>query len=720
MALHKYDSFGHRFAFFMRGDRSTKTLTGFICTLIATGLIVFSFVMFYLVMQDTKLPAIETSQSVSDASPEIMIGDDIFMFITLVNYRTIVPRSFLPVFNRIEVVMSYEEIRNDPFPTLNDNTKVTKQKGFSMVPCNTTESFARNRKNFTPLQLTALDICGWCLPDNTKDNPLIVSSSRGRIISDRKMTINIYPCPLPSGCLSYEYKKDLLFFLGFIENGFNGLDFEQPIVKMRNMNTRFQVYEGMHKRFSVHLQKFQAITDTGKFNENLAEHQGYSVDPESVADFSLHSGLATDPLLSINIEASNKVIVYKRSYGKFVSFISSLGGIIQITMSLVAILYSVYNWYIHKRNLILFGIMDLMPNDEKSASDNKIGPKDQNLSKNLVAPEKRIAERKKSERVLRSASSMRKDTKITYSSFWKYLILPNSSSKLNYTGYSASTLDEFRRLKYWTECEKILEFSIDINNVLPLLNELYILRQIFLKDYHLRLAPRIGCIFLREAKLLRHIKRPSSEDVYLTVQAWINKKQQNGEQDIKSMLMETQIKVAKELLASYKAYREKEHNDFIIVSGIKNLMAESEYFKTIAQPAIKDDQSHPKKRLIMNVPESIKDSESEHSDQQNPQLFKVIVNSVPIVNSTLIKKLPASGLNLNHSINRHPQTLPQNKPGRRCPENSNPKERISSSRGLKVRPPNIHVRRRRQSAIAIKDHQPLNFNLQPHPSSPHL
>lgn len=185
----------------------------------------------------------------------------------------------------------------------------------------------------------------------------------------------------------------------------------------------------------------------------------------------------------------------------------------------------------------------------------------------------------KEEDRLRRSNAIREDTRTTFKSYWKYFILPKGKKKLQYASKSREAFEEFKRLKYWSECEQVLEFSVEINNILPILNELLILRQIFYKEYHLRLSPRIGLFYLRQARLLSSPSKQTSEEVYRQVQSSLSGREGSKLGEGGSLLQQTKDLVTSQLLVRYKRYREAEILDFSIITGIKNMIAENERFQ---------------------------------------------------------------------------------------------------------------------------------------------
>ena len=79
-----------------------------------------------------------------------------------------------------------------------------------------------------------------------------------------------------------------------------------------------------------------------------------------------------------------------------------------------AVIYSTYNRFIHKRELVVYGIMDLMPKDkQESIADSEEG----SLKQDDKIPGKN---KDASGTVIKNRSISRKTTKSFFSSFWSY------------------------------------------------------------------------------------------------------------------------------------------------------------------------------------------------------------------------------------------------------------------------------------------------------------
>lgn len=225
------DQFGHRFNFFMNGQTSTKTLPGFIFTLLAASLSVASFYIFYNAMVDRTTPTIQVSKTVAQDSGEISVKDDFFIFILFINYGTLIPRSFMPAFGRLKVKLVYEELTDTPFPRVGNNTDAYFVETYDMVACNSTKAYEANKGSLSKDMITSLDFAGYCVPDLTDEQKQewTIRTTSGKKYSQKKLAVEFYPCNLPVGCVPFIAKKDLFFYVSTIEKGYNGLDFEKPI-----------------------------------------------------------------------------------------------------------------------------------------------------------------------------------------------------------------------------------------------------------------------------------------------------------------------------------------------------------------------------------------------------------------------------------------------------------------------------------------------------------
>ena len=572
--LQNFDIFGQKFNFYMNGRTATKTLPGFIFTILAILIILGSFVLFYIVMLDRTLPQTEITKIVKSESSSIKLMEEVFVFITLINYRTVIPLNYVALFTKITVSYTFEEVRNDPFATLGENIITTLKQDIKLVPCYKTQSYQRFKQHYSDSEQLLITNAGLCLEDPPANSSYLIKSTRGQVYSNLKMTLNFYPCQLPMGCVPFAGKKDLLYFIAVVENGYNGMDFEKPVVQVRNMQNRLQAYEGVTKDMDIIFGKFTSVTDSGKIFESLTYEDGFYVYYDANYDFRPSAGTPTSPLLTVNLVASMTDTIYKRSYGKFVNFISNLGGIVQITVSLFAAIYLIYNKYVRKRDLIIYGIMDIMPpgetsDDEFSRNQNMSGSQKPPLTPLSSTIKRRDTKKKNTKLAI-------KDAKSTFNGFWRYLLF---SSNKRPTGNGVNSLEDFRKYEYWNSCEKMLLYTTEVNNMLLIMNELSILQAVFLTDYHRKVSPRIGAYFLHRERREHAIKDSiNSQDAYEYIKEYIIEYKNQQKSEELSVLGEIRLVISEALISDYEKYREREKTNFQFMSGIHELM-NSQFFK---------------------------------------------------------------------------------------------------------------------------------------------
>ncbi len=567
--LRSLDIFGQKFSFFMNGKTITKTFPGFIFTLLATGVVLGCLAFFYLVLVDTSLPVIQIEEADLDQSPQIRLVDDIFFFISLVNYRTVVPISFIPLFNRLSVAYIFEEVREDPFPTVGQNAIETRRVDLRLVPCVSTKSYEKRKAILTPLQQSLVLASGLCLQDPPATDPLTLQRSRGGRATNRKLQIDILPCGLLLGCRSFEQKKGLMFIFGVLANGYNGLDFQQPIVNISSATHRLLLFEGVHKEVEFFVQKFTSQTDSGSIFPAAVSQDGFTLEEQERIDLRPHNGAKDLPLASVSFVASHRHTTYFRSYGKVVDFISNTGGIVQVVVSLFALVYSVYNRFIHKRDLIVYGIMDLLPEQRDAPSKNGFSPIRGKPITELAflpqSPQKVLRKEKK--------KSSRRDSTASYTSFWAYVF---SSSKRKRTT-SLSTLQQYRKHEYWNDCEKMLTYTTEVSNLLLVVNELKILQRVFFKDFHKKLGPRIA-IYLMKLEIFNKQEgnRITADDSSQILSEFVQYKSTKRSQ--LNAMDELRLMLSEALLRDHRSYMEREHSNFKIFSGIQDLIDNAEFF----------------------------------------------------------------------------------------------------------------------------------------------
>ena len=136
------------------------------------------------------------------------------------------------------------------------------------------------------------------------------------------------PCVLPAGCRTAEQAKDLLLIVALVENGYDGLSYSDPIKTVKSTINRFYVYEGAHKSVNISIVQFESATDTGVIFEDYVTEKGFFADQALAFDYDADALQTGGSKLTVNIQASSKIIQYKRRYGKLVDLLSNLGGIV--------------------------------------------------------------------------------------------------------------------------------------------------------------------------------------------------------------------------------------------------------------------------------------------------------------------------------------------------------------------------------------------------------
>ena len=583
--LRSLDIFGQKFSFFMNGKTITKTFPGFIFTLLATGIIVVSLVVFSFDLLDNTLPMIQITEQQEEESPQIRLVDDIFFFITLVNYRTVVPTSFVPLFNRLSVSYIYEEVREDPFPTVGLNTIETKRLDLELVPCTATKSWDKRRAVLTQLQQSIVLAAGLCLKDPPVGDPLILESFKGSRIKSRRLQIKILPCSLLVGCRSFEQKKGLMFIFGFLENGYNGLDFAEPIIDILTSTHRVLLFEGMHKEIEFFAQKFTSQTNSGSIFPSAVSVDGFQIESDEKIDLRPHSGGVNEPLATVNFLASHRHTTYIRSYGKVLDFISSTGGIVQIVVSVFAIIYSIYNRFVHKRDLIVYGIMDLLPDQPSGSNKNGFSPIRGKPISDLAFVSHHVAKFQRKEK----KKGSRRELSATYTSFWAYVFSSNKRKRTT----SLSTLQQYRKHEYWNDCEKMLTYTTEVTNLLLVINELKILQRVFFKDYHKKLSPRIAVYLMKlDTYNKQEGNRQTADDSSQVLSEFVQYKSSKRSQ--LNPMDELRLVLSEALLQDHKKYLEREQSNFKIFSGLQDLLDNPELFslfnlKQATPPRPKDD-----------------------------------------------------------------------------------------------------------------------------------
>lgn len=181
---------------------------------------------------------------------------------------------------------------------------------------------------FTPSEKVFINATSFCLNESAGLESYSIETNRGRKISSKRLVVDLMPCVLPVGCRTPEQSKDLLLIVALVENGYDGLNYSDPIKTVKNVVNRFYAYEGVHKSVNLSIVQFESATDTGVIIEDNIIGRGFFADQALAFDYEADTLLTGGSKLTVNIQASSKIIQYKRRYGKLVDLLSNLGGIV--------------------------------------------------------------------------------------------------------------------------------------------------------------------------------------------------------------------------------------------------------------------------------------------------------------------------------------------------------------------------------------------------------
>ena len=266
-----------------------------------------------------------------------------------------------------------------------------------------------------------------------------------------------------------------------------------------------------------------SITRTQAVFEKYKVVYGYRTQEETSIESEIHSGNLTEPLAIIRLMASNKKIIYRRTYGNVVDFISNIGGIIQIVSSVFLLIYFYFNRLIQKRNLILYGILNHLPpyeiNDLNKTTLTSISARTKKISFQLSDRE----EMKDSPIVKTKRSPFKilleRPLKGKISSIFMYMYLrkkkPLRTDLRTISKYPIQEMEQDRYIRLLLDYEMMVRYISETNVLIITMNEMNILGKVFMKDYHLKLSPRVA-IYFRDLDryYMASDKQISSEEAY--------------------------------------------------------------------------------------------------------------------------------------------------------------------------------------------------------------
>jgi len=339
------DYFGGAFEMTIDGNSRTKTVVGFFFSMLFFVIILFSTVIFTSSYVDTSQPRVLIKDVTNDTYTELRINHDpVYYFITAKDQNGYLKLNQLDAYVNINVqyelifVASLGQLGSTP-----DSTGVEPCKGlgwFHEIKGQLGQGYSQLGEEY-----------GICASDQSKDYKLYngTSTPYGHV------EVQLQKCLLGAACKTAAELENIEFTIYMIESYFDQSNYNKPLSLGASAKASFRLFQGQRVEYRFFIQDVKVSTDTGILLKLFNYHTGYQV-PHPKLD--RRKFYPTDQsYLLLNFFTSGRHVEYTRVYYKLLDLFSDIGGMMQIVAFVIVLLYSNYNDYVQKKNLVKHGIL---------------------------------------------------------------------------------------------------------------------------------------------------------------------------------------------------------------------------------------------------------------------------------------------------------------------------------------------------------------------------
>lgn len=340
------DHFGGSFQMTVDGHDRTKTVFGFLFTLLFYGLMglgIFTFGFNYL---DTTKPQTVQKEIQNSTVPTVKMNDDSGIYYL---YLAKGPGGYISqpdskfYFN---FSLRYDQISLNPNGTINRlGVYIASQ------PCNATSWFSRMVKSISPKMQPIFQQYGLCADESYKN----VTFYGALAPPYTAFTAGFGQCKLTSGCKTDAELAQLTMYAYSIESHYEDQDVKTPLYQQEKLQVTFKYQAGYFLQERSIITDVQVATDVGIFSKSYDYQMGFQHIPPRFERRKLYPN---DPYFAeFTVYTSGMHREYNRTYYKLLFLFSDLGGLIQIVAFVITLFYADYNRYVQTVSLIRFGVL---------------------------------------------------------------------------------------------------------------------------------------------------------------------------------------------------------------------------------------------------------------------------------------------------------------------------------------------------------------------------
>lgn len=358
-----YDFFGGAFELTVEGHSRTKTLLGFFLSLTFTSVILLATFKFSYQYFDVSRPRVLIKDIRNDTYPNITVNHDgIYYFLSVHG-----PGGYLApqdIASFVNMRIRHEKIAANPNGTLKVETEE-----IGMQPCTELAWFSQMAEHAKPNHKKIATSFGLC--SSKGDEKFLLYE--GTDPPYGHVEVLFQRCQL-AVCRTAEELAQLTFRFYTVEHYFDSTIRKNPLYLSSEVKTELKIRSGERTEYRYFVQDVKVATDTGVFSKVFDYKSGFQWSQPKEDKRKLYP--SDSAYVQMNIYSSGRHIEYTRVYYKLLDLFSDIGGVIQIVSFVITVLYSRYNEYVQRRNLIRFGILGKArhPADIKPQTPNKVVP----------------------------------------------------------------------------------------------------------------------------------------------------------------------------------------------------------------------------------------------------------------------------------------------------------------------------------------------------------
>lgn len=354
--LRKIDIYGEEFEFNYNGEERYKTKVGGVISALAYGFIVYVFLKMIGEVMDKTKPKINSGVQYSKDMPYFNLYDN----------------NIIPIFgissNRggpvpVEEVVRYGhffgfvvKIEYDSLAKLKE-IKMTTIEEFQFVPCkNLNDSvkdlYGEANKNIKDF----INLVGMCPDIKNKSNFHV----EGNILKSpfTQIVVGMVPCILgdESLCAIKEEISSSEVIVLIPEFNFIPDDKENPVLVNPTLKENIPLHGLLTKKREIYLKQTEIYDDDIDLTKESLKKSYVGVDKikkyysEREGNSILCTQDSCGPYFEIEIFSSNKKVIYKRTYAKFLGTLSEFGGVEEIIFVAVTFFYLIYTNFFYSKD----------------------------------------------------------------------------------------------------------------------------------------------------------------------------------------------------------------------------------------------------------------------------------------------------------------------------------------------------------------------------------